>query len=385
MKTVLLTLGRLPKALALARACWAVGCRVLVADPFRWHLCRPSRAVAHCYRVPAPNADGRAYLDALGRIVRRERVDMILPVSEEALHVAPLGDALGSSAPPSPRVSPRLWCAPRNHLRRLHNKGSFIEHAARRGLAVPETYAAGDPRALNLAKRVDYVEKPVHSCSGIGLRLARAGQAPRSASSETVIQRRLDGEVLSSLSLVEGGREIASVFYRGRVFTGTVAICFERVDDAPSAQRWVRDFLRDSDYSGFLAFDFVVAADGVARAIECNPRATSGVHFFDETSLGEALLDPAAARGVALSAKTRFQWAYSTLTEAYAAAFRPREFRRRFAAMRRARDVVWSPSDPLPFLLMTPMSWEILWPAMTSDLTLGEATQRDIAWFGGAP
>ena len=389
VKTVLLTLGRLPKALALARACRAVGCRVLVADPFRWHLCRPSRAVARCYRVPAPNADGPAYLDALGRIVRRERVDMILPVSEEALHVAPLGDALGSSPPPSPHVSPhvspRLWCAPRNHLRRLHNKCSFIEHAARRGLAVPETYAAGDPRAVRLAQRVDYVEKPVHSCSGIGLRLARAGQAPLSASAETVIQRRLDGDVLSSLSLVEGGREIASVFYRGRVFTGTVAICFERVDDAPSAQRWVRDFLKDSDYSGFLAFDFVVAADGVARAIECNPRATSGVHFFDETSLGEALLNPAAARGVALTAETRFQWAYSTWTEACAAVFRPREFRRRFAAMRRARDVVWSPSDPLPFLLMTPMSWEILWPAMTSDLTLGEATQRDIAWFGSAP
>ena len=377
MKTVLLTLGRLPKALALARACRAVGCRVLVADPFRRHLCRPSRAVARCYRVPAPNADAAAYLDALCRIVRREGVELILPVSEEALHVAPLADTLPPSA--------RLWSAPRSHLRRLHNKHSFIEHAARRGLAVPETYAAGDPRAADLAARADYVEKPVHSCSGIGLRLARAGQAPSSASSAAVIQRRLRGEVLSSLSLVERGREIASVFYRGRVLAGTVAICFERVDEAPSAQRWVRDFLRDCDYSGFLAFDFIVGTDGVARAIECNPRATSGVHFFAEASLGAALLDPAAAQGVALCAKTRFQWAYSTLTAAYAAALRPREFRRRLIEMWRARDVVWSCSDPLPFLLMTPMSWEILWPAMTSDLTLGEATQRDIAWFGSAP
>ena len=32
---------------------------------------------------------------------------------------------------------------------------------------------------------------------------------------------------------------------------------------------------------------------------------------------------------------------------------------------------------------MTPMSWEILWPAITSDVTLGEATQRDIAWLSG--
>jgi hypothetical protein len=50
-----------------------------------------------------------------------------------------------------------------------------------------------------------------------------------------------------------------------------------------------------------------------------------------------------------------------------------------------ARDVIWSAQDPWPFLLMTPMSWEILWPAMTSSVTLGEATQRDIAWFGTSP
>jgi hypothetical protein len=35
----------------------------------------------------------------------------------------------------------------------------------------------------------------------------------------------------------------------------------------------------------------------------------------------------------------------------------------------------------MPFLLMTPMSWEILWPAITGGISLGEATQRDIAWF----
>ena len=59
-------------------------------------------------------------------------------------------------------------------------------------------------------------------------------------------------------------------------------------------------------------------------------------------------------------------------------------FVRRLRELLSARDVVWEAADPLPFLLMTPLSWEILWPAMTTSLSLGEATQRDIAWFGGA-
>ena len=374
MTTVLLTLGRLPKALALARACHAAGCRVIVADPFRWHLCRPSLAVQRCYRVTAPNTSLAAYLDELAQIIRDENVNVVLPVSEEALHVAQLAPRLPAGV--------RLWSAPLEMLATLHHKRDFIALAATRGLPVPETWAADDPRAADLASRCRYVEKPVHSCSGIGLRFAEAGDAVMAGSAAGVVQEQLDGDHISSLSLVDRGREIATVFYRGRVFAGTVAICFERVDSAPAAASWISDFVAGLAYSGLIAFDFIVDAQGVARAIECNPRATSGVHFFDPQALGAALLDPEHASQVRLASKQRFQWAYSTLTEAYAALFNPREFLRRFREMLGARDVVWSLSDPLPFLLMTPLSWEILWPAMTSSLTLGEATQRDIAWFG---
>jgi len=374
--TVLLTLGRLPKALAMARACRAAGCRVLIAEPFRWHLCKPSRDVAASFRVTAPNSCLESYLGDLLEIVRRESVDLVLPVSEEALHVARLVDRLPEGV--------RLGAAPESELARLHHKVDFIHLARQRGLAVPETCLAGDERAGELTARGDYVEKPVHSCSGIGLHFGRAGDPARSASNDTLVQEKLEGALVSSLSLVHDGRELGTVFYRGTVFAGTVAICFERLDEAPSAQRWVSKFVSGSAYSGFLAFDFIVDERGEARAIECNPRATSGLHFFEPAALGRALLEPQSVTEIALVEKRRFQWALSTLTETYAALFRPREFRRRFAELASARDVLWSLRDPLPFLLMTPMSWEILWPAMTSATTLGEATQRDIAWFGGS-
>ena len=60
-KTVLLTLGRLPVALELARGFAACGWRVVVADPFAMHLSRMSNAVHKCYRVAAPAADPRQF------------------------------------------------------------------------------------------------------------------------------------------------------------------------------------------------------------------------------------------------------------------------------------------------------------------------------------
>lgn len=373
--TVLLTLGRLPKALELARALHLAGCRVVIAEPFRWHLCRPSRAVAACYRVTAPNTNREAYLAELVDVVQREQVAVVIPVSEEALHVAALKDRL------EPAV--RVVCEDFDSLSTLHDKLHFSRLAASLGLAVPETAPAGSEQAQQLIATGDYVAKPAHSCSGIGVQICRGGERHRPGGEDTIVQRFINGDAVSSLSLVHSGREIVTVLYRGTVFAGTVAVCFERVDDAPALRRWISAFCTHQPYTGFIAFDFMVDRQGQPWAIECNPRVTSGVHFLDPRGLARALLDPDAASGVDLKPETRMQWAYSTLTEAYAALFRfdGREFRRRISALFRCRDVVWSGRDPLPFLLMTPMSLEILWPAMTSGVTLGEATQRDIAWL----
>ncbi|MDP5071478.1 MAG: hypothetical protein NWQ45_11320, partial [Congregibacter sp.] len=169
MKTVLLTLGRLPKALAIARACHAAGCRVLVADPFRWHVCKPSRDVARSFRVTAPNTSLDQFLNDLLGIVERESVDIVIPISDEALHVAKLRDRLPADV--------RLWAMPLAQLAQLHHKRDFIALARQKGLSVPETFTANEPGARALALRSDYVEKPVHSCSGIGLRFAKAGDA----------------------------------------------------------------------------------------------------------------------------------------------------------------------------------------------------------------
>ena len=246
---------------------------------------------------------------------------------------------------------------------------------------MPPTFKESTAEGRALAETGDYVAKPAHSCSGLGVQICLGGVRHQPGAPDTLVQGYVAGDQLSSLSLLHEGRELVTVIYRGTVFAGTVAICFERVDSAPTVSDWVRRFCDNSDYSGFIAFDFIVDADGQAWAIECNPRPTSGVHFLDPVDLASALLDPGGTQQVGLKSVRRMQWAYSTLTEAYAALFNPAERRHRFRQLFAARDVVWCVSDPLPFLLMTPMSWEILWPAMTSPLSLGEATQRDIAWL----
>ena len=93
-RTALLTVGRFPKALTLARALHRNRVRVVVADPLKRQLCSVSRAVAKNYRVTAPNEDVVAWEQEILEIIERERicerVREIGPYFEERL--APLAD-----------------------------------------------------------------------------------------------------------------------------------------------------------------------------------------------------------------------------------------------------------------------------------------------------
>ncbi|MEK0750822.1 carboxylate--amine ligase, partial [Mycobacterium ulcerans] len=86
------------KALDLARGFSKAGCRVLVAEPYGWTLAGVSRHVAREFKVPAPVKGKAAYLASLAEIVRRESVDLVVPVSEETMHVAHMAGMLPEGA-----------------------------------------------------------------------------------------------------------------------------------------------------------------------------------------------------------------------------------------------------------------------------------------------
>jgi biotin carboxylase len=372
--TVLLTLGRLPKALELARSLHQAGCRVIVAEPFRWHLCRLSRAVSRTYRVTAPNTNLRRYQDELLDIVRTERVDLIVPISEEAIYALSIRSRLPDGV--------RVFSPPASALMRLHDKLSFARTAAGYGLDVPETFPLDDPQAARLAEAGPFVVKPTHSCSGIGMQILPRGSAlPRPARyGAHIAQRFVAGDHISTCSIAREGETCATVMYRGKVITRTAAVCFERVTDLASVTDWVESFVSQSGYSGFISFDFIVER-GRARAIECNPRLTSGIHFLDPAYLAATVLSQAEAGPAKFRDHTLQQQFYTTLTKTCANLLRPRRFVDYCGNLLRARDVTWSWRDPLPFLLMAPACYEILWQTMFAGRTFGEAVTEDIAWF----
>lgn len=368
--TILLTLGRLPKGLDVARSFAAAGCRVVVAEPFSRHLVGASRAVAKSVVVRPPSAGKRAYLEDLARVVREEGVDWIIPISEETMHVTFLRDLVPDHV--------TIFTPPPEALLPLYDKHGFTQFCAEYGVRAPETFRLGTPEAAALAARHKVVVKPLHSCAGRGVRILEAGSPLPAEDVPCVVQRFVEGQIFSSCAIAREGRLLGNILYRGAMFQGSVAILFERVEDARLTD-WIARFVAASGHTGFISFDLIQDAAGVVWGIECNPRTTSGIHFFDNATIARAVLEntPATPR-----AERRLQQFYSVLTALSGVMFR----RGYFAVLRQllgTRDVTFDARDPSPALTMIWTTWPIIRLAMQRKVPFGEVATLDVGWFEG--
>ncbi len=81
-KNILISGGKMTKALQLARSFHAAGHRVVLVETHKYWLTghRFSQAVDKFYTTPAPQKDPEAYIQALEEIVKRENIDVYIPL-----------------------------------------------------------------------------------------------------------------------------------------------------------------------------------------------------------------------------------------------------------------------------------------------------------------
>ncbi|HNO95644.1 MAG TPA: hypothetical protein PKJ84_15810, partial [Anaerolineales bacterium] len=129
MSTILLTGGRAPVTLDLARAFHRAGHVVYVAESLRGHLTEPSAAIKAHFEVPAPRQEPEAFLAALRSIIEAYQIELLIPTCEEVFHIAK-----GLNTLPC-----RVFTEPLARLDGYHNKWKFVVKAGECDLRVPES------------------------------------------------------------------------------------------------------------------------------------------------------------------------------------------------------------------------------------------------------
>ncbi|MFI6596535.1 hypothetical protein ACIBHX_09805 [Nonomuraea sp. NPDC050536] len=356
--TVLITGGRAPVALDLARKFARSGMRVVVAESSRGNLCRASKAVARTYRIPPPRQAPEAFADALVKIVKREGVELVVPTCEEIFYVARARDRLLEHC--------EVLAAPLDTLRKLHSKWEFIRLAESYGLPVPRTDRGTWPH-----RGTPYVTKPEFSRFGTHVRVD--APIPRT----WVAQERLDGPQICTYSVARDGRIAAHVAYAVDFTASGACVSFESADH-PAIEEWVTTFVERLGFTGQIAFDFV-AGDRVLP-LECNPRATSGVHLLGDDLTG-ALMG-AAQPVVRPEPGRRAMIALAMLSFGLANVRSARDLRRWAGFLATAEDVIAMPGDRGPFAAQFGVLWQNWIRSLWTGRSLVECSTYDIEWNG---
>jgi len=427
---ILVTGTRAPVALELARLFASAGHRVYAADSLPVTPCGASRFVSGSIRLPEPSVDPELYIQVLKRVVQEWQIELLVPTCEEIYYIA--------------RGKPELepFCAVFTDdfaiLRVLHNKFEFIERMKRHRFCVPHTEllqsAEEAQRFLVRRNGASVVLKPVYSRFAAKVRIVRgnervsivpveaevrAGVGTGSGATATrgfyrdkkrvrssehplidlpliserypwVGQQFIEGRQFSTYSVVSNGVVLAHAAYEARFTAGLGACISFEAAHRPELLAWVKRFSEAEQYTGQVAFDFIIAADGEIYPLECNPRATSGVHLFvakdrlDRAFISEsgAAVAGVGSSGIIEPSGTPSMLKPGMLTYGLRTAVTEQRKLEWLRLMGRGRDAVFRWNDPKPFAAQFAMLYELWRRSRANGISIVEATTADIEWNG---
>ncbi len=376
---VLILGARAPVALDHARRFAAQGWRVVAADSIACRITGWSRAVSATVTLPSARSDVDIYARALADAIDRQCIDMVVPTCEEAFYLSHVRARLPAGA--------RIAVADIETMRTLHSKWTFLQVARDAGIDVPDAALVPSIDAARAwAGDSPAVLKPEFSRFGVHVRLHPHGiprdAAPLPLLGDWVVQRFCAGRELCSYSVADRGRLLAHVAYHPAHRLGASSSYWFGAVDVPAIRDGVASLVARLGYTGQISFDWIEGDDGRVHALECNPRAISGVHLF-----GERDDLPSALAGTASTCLTPSSDAPRMIAAVMLGAGLPGSARRGdLHAWRRdwraARDVIATHRDRLPLAgaLVDLASYAGL--AMRQRCSLREAATRDIEWDG---
>jgi predicted ATP-grasp superfamily ATP-dependent carboligase len=380
MSRILITGARAPVALHLARLMSAAGHAVVLADSQAWPLGRATRFKEALIRLPPPRGQLRVYGEAVAKACRDHAIDLILPTCEEVFFLAIARDGLGLPLP--------LFAPDFSQLKTVHDKYAFSQLAGGLGADPAETHLLIAPADIipfhEISKQ--FVFKPVWSRFGERVLIRPTTDDLKtiypSSADPWIAQRYLAGEELCAYVVAHSGKLCAVQAYRPLWRAGGdigAGVAVEPVDE-PVISQFTEAFIAKTNWHGQVSFDFRRDEMGRLHVLECNPRATTGAHFFGrDDGLAKAILSGGTSAPTSREAQTvpLAMWLYGLPS-----ALRQKRFREWRRDLKRMDNMLaWTDDHAtLPYVLMALA--ETLGHALITGQSLKAAATADIEWNG---
>ena len=274
MARVLVSCGRAPASIHLAKLFSIAGHEVIIADSNRFHFGRYRKWAYKILKHPSPRHNPDEFVSWLNEVVKTEKIDLIVPVYEETFHFSYHKDSIPC----------KIFTSDIDVLDKLHDKFRFIEFCKSIGLDVPETVKITDVNELENPPLNDFIAKPVYSRFGHNVQINPTIKNFRGKISKDrpwILQERVHGVQYCLQGICFEGK-VLSVSCYGSEFTVSKSSVLFKNNGRGDIGGIIAKIAKGLNYTGFICFDVFESDDGRILPIECNPRATSALHLYSE-------------------------------------------------------------------------------------------------------
>lgn len=275
---ILLTGGRAPATLYLARLLNRNGYSVYVADSIPVYLCQYSKAVKKAFLIPSPQNKNN-YLNSLINIIKTWHIDILIPTCEEIFYISKIKRKFPKKV--------HVLCDTFNKLELLHNKFSFFNFCKKNNINVPDSHLVQSRNEvmnfLEQNKNRKFVLKPIYSRFSDKTQFIFYGtEFYFQDEVKYILQEYIEGEEYCSYGICQKGNlkvysDYQSIFTSGQ---GT-SIAFQAIGDK-NILVIMKTIIKILCLSGQIALDIIKGQDNKYYVIECNPRLTSGIQLITE-------------------------------------------------------------------------------------------------------
>ncbi|MEI4622173.1 ATP-grasp domain-containing protein [Bacillus cereus] len=380
-KKVLITGARAPAALHLCRLLKKSGHTVIIADSTPYPLSKVSTSTDYFYEIPSPKWNTIESIDALQSIIQKHDVDLLIPTCEEVFYISRYKEKLSRFC--------HVLVDEFHKLSLLHNKWEFIQFVTKLGWRVPATYRTNNEQSIlamiqRTSTSTPFVLKPIFSRFSDKVAFITKEDVVKGITIDKqnyIMQEFIKGTQHCSYSIVQSGKVLAHSVYKTEFTAGLGAtIAFEHIN-LPKIDEFVGHIVKELNFSGQIAFDFILTEDGDVIPIECNPRTTSGLHLFDEEILS-AFFDTKVNH--MLIPKPNSECAIRLAMLLYGPPYlKNKQTRKRWLKVLCSYpDIIYGHSDWKPFFYQFYSMYKLWRESNKHKRTILEQTTYDISWDG---
>jgi hypothetical protein len=356
-----------------------------MGDSLRYPMGKFSRYTDAYLRFTPPALDSARFQHQMLQAIQDHNIQLIIPTCEEALYVAQL----------KPLVEPdcHVFCSSHELLIKCHSKWDLLMMVAGLGVKAPKTKHVATPQDLfaAVAQLDRCVLKPEFTRFGVDTLInpkrLQVTQIKVSKSKPWLVQEYIEGREYCSYSIANHGKLVAHVEYEPRYRVGIGASVYFDCVQKLQLQNFVSEFVRRYGFHGQIGFDYICDQNNDCFILECNPRATSGMHFmglrsdfsqlFTSTEVNNIQLEP-----VSSIPKHPLMLASAVLIFAAKRAIQSRGLSEFLRNYRRASDISFDVHDQGPFWTQFLSLGEVGLKSLKHRLTLREASTMDFEWNG---